>query len=94
MDPYKAAAWLTLMRLPLTLMMLTYISRVKIKSIYLVTSSIASMGSLAVAVRLYFGIEAMAVIIKEDVAIWMAVAGKVMMYVGEFWATTDNGQVA
>ena len=82
-DPYKAAAYLTLMRLPFTLMMLTYISRVNIKSIYMATSSLAGLGSLAVAIRLYFGIEGTALLVGEDVAVWMAVAGKIMMYAGE-----------
>ena len=82
-DPYAAAAWLTLMRLPLTLMMLTYISRVKIKSIYATTSSLVTLGSLAVAIRLYLGMEGTTSLMGEDVALWMAVAGKVMMYAGE-----------
>ena len=54
-----------------------------IKSIYMTTSTLATLGSLAVAVRLYLGMEGTASLVGEDAALWMAVAGKVMMYAGE-----------
>ena len=83
MDPYAAAGWLSFLRIPFTIMMLLYISRTKIRQLYVMTSTLVWLGSLTVASRLYFGIDAKTEILGETVASWMPVAGLTMMYAGE-----------
>ena len=85
MDPYQAAAWLTFLRIPLAFLMLIYISRTKIRQLYVMTASLVCLGSLTVASKLLVRLE-LTRMLGATVTSWIPVAGLTMMYAGKIFS--------
>lgn len=82
MDAFKVAAILSFTRIPLAILTLFYISKVKIKTIYIATSTTLSIGAWMVVVRLYLGHEYSLSLFGETIGSWMTLAGMVILYTG------------
>jgi len=82
LDSFNAAAGLASYRVPITLLTLLYMAKVKQRPTYLSTTFITGFGTMIVAMKGLLGSSALCMASGENIVTWMPLIGLVIFYTG------------